>query len=80
LGNFGEGYFYRHFGLHDSVVIAANLILFRRKTTAMPIVIAGTQRKIAANPQFGLFPLHIKPQRLSVIFSSFFMKRECLLW
>jgi hypothetical protein len=28
----------------------------------------------------GRLPLRVNPQRLSVIFSSFFKKHECLLW
>jgi len=46
----------------------------------MSAVIAMDHVRNRGNSQFGPLSLAHHPQRLPVIFSSFFIKYECLLW
>jgi hypothetical protein len=87
LGNAAKAYFDFHFGLHNSVVIAANLT-FQKDGTRPGITLSGEtliraaithcRVSIAVRNCGNCFAPH--SQHLSVIFSSFFIKLESLLW
>jgi hypothetical protein len=78
LGNAAQAYFDRDFRLHDSVVIAASLTFSGNDGNAGGY--CHVPRPKSRQLTIGLLSLAHHPQRLPVIFSSFFIKYECLLW
>jgi hypothetical protein len=86
LGNAAKAYFdLLHFGLHNSVVMAANLT-FQKDGMRPGITLSGETlimmaiKSVSAVCQ-GIAAIRFAHQlQRSVIFSSFFIKLESLLW
>jgi hypothetical protein len=85
LGNAAKAYFdLLHFGLHNSVVMAANLT-FQKDGMRPGITLSGETlimmaiKSVSAVCQ-GIAAIRLHQLQRSVIFSSFFIKLESLLW